>query len=191
MNLQKMVKTSIFSALAFIIMLIEFPLFIFPDFLKIDFSDVIALFIGYSIGPLWGVLVELIKNLLHLIITKTMGIGEMANFLVGSVFVFVASSIYIRHKTKKVAVISLLISTVVFSLWAGILNYYVLLPLYENALKFPISEIVKISSKFNNLIVDKVTLVLYSIIPFNLIKGSLISIVTFILYKRVSNILKR
>jgi len=190
MNLQKMVKTSIFSALAFIIMLIEFPLFIFPDFLKIDFSDVIALFIGYSIGPLWGVLVELIKNLLHLIITKTMGIGEMANFLVGSVFVFVASSIYIRHKTKKVAVISLLISTVVFSIWAGILNYYVLLPLYENALKFPISEIVKISAKFNNLIVDKVTLVLYSIIPFNLIKGSLISIVTFILYKRVSNILK-
>lgn len=78
-----------------------------------------------------------------------------------------------------------------FSIWAGILNYFVLLPLYEKALKFPITEIVKLAAKFNSLITDKFTLVLFSIIPFNLIKGAIISIVTFVLYKRLSKIVKR
>lgn len=188
---KNLIKISIFGALAFVVMLIEFPLGIFPDFLKLDFSDSIALIISFALGPLPGVAVELLKNLLHLFVTKTAGIGEFANFMIGGCFVFVAGYIYSKKRTKKGAILALAISTIVFSVWAGILNYFVLLPLYEKALKFPITEIVKLAAKFNSLIVDKFTLVLFSIIPFNLIKGAIISLVTFALYKRLSKIVKR
>jgi len=129
-----------------------------------------------------GVAVEFLKNVLHLFVTKTAGIGELANFMIGGCLVFVAGYIYNKNRTKKGAILALALSTLVFSIWAGILNYFVLLPLYEKALKFPITEIVKLAAKFNSLITDKFTLVLFSIIPFNLIKGAIISIVTFILF---------
>ncbi|WAM32953.1 ECF transporter S component [Caldicellulosiruptor morganii] len=188
---KNLIKISIFGALAFVIMLIEFPLGIFPDFLKLDFSDSIALIISFALGPLSGVAVELLKNLLHLFVTKTAGIGEFANFMVGGCFVFIAGYIYSYNKTRKGAILSLIVSTIAFSIWAGILNYFVFLPLYEKVLKFPVTEVVKLAAKFNRLITDKFTLILFSIIPFNLVKGAVISIVTFALYKRLSKIVKR
>lgn len=190
-ELKNLVKVSIFGALAFVVMLIEFPLGIFPEFLKLDFSDCIALIISFALGPAWGVGVEFLKNVLHLFVTKTAGIGEFANFMIGGFFVYIAGYIYAKNRTKRGAAVALIISTIAFSVWAGLLNYFVLLPLYENALKFPISEIVKIASKVNGLVTDKFTLILFSIIPFNLVKGTIISVVTFVLYKRLSKIVKR
>lgn len=96
-----------------------------------------------------------------------------------------------RIELKKGAAVALIISTIAFSIWAGLLNYFILLPLYEKALKFPISDIVKIAAKVNGLVTDKFTLILFSIIPFNLVKGTIISVVTFVLYKRLSKIVKR
>jgi len=190
-ELKNLVKVSIFGALAFVIMLIEFPLGIFPDFLKLDFSDCVALIISFALGPAWGVCVEFLKNVLHLFVTKTAGIGEFANFMIGGFFVYIAGYIYAKNRTKKGAAVALIISTIAFSIWAGLLNYFVLLPLYEKALKFPISEIIKIAAKVNSLVTDKFTLILFSIIPFNLVKGTIISVVTFVLYKRLSKIVKR
>ncbi|ADQ40710.1 hypothetical protein Calkr_1202 [Caldicellulosiruptor acetigenus I77R1B] len=190
-ELKNLVKVSIFGALAFVVMLIEFPLGIFPDFLKLDFSDCVALIISFALGPVWGVGVEFLKNVLHLFVTKTAGIGEFANFMIGGFFVYIAGYIYGKNRTKKGAAVALIISTIAFSVWAGLLNYFVLLPLYEKALKFPISEIVKIAAKVNGLVTDKFTLILFSIIPFNLVKGTVISVVTFVLYKRLSKIVKR
>jgi len=190
-ELRNLVKVSIFGALAFVVMLIEFPLGIFPDFLKLDFSDCVALIVSFALGPVWGVGVEFLKNVLHLFITKTAGIGEFANFMIGGFFVYIAGYIYAKNRTKKGAAVALIISTIAFSVWAGLLNYFVLLPLYEKALKFPISDIVKIAAKVNGLVTDKFTLILFSIIPFNLVKGTIISVVTFVLYKRLSKIVKR
>jgi len=190
-ELKNLVKVSIFGALAFVVMLIEFPLGIFPDFLKLDFSDCVALIISFALGPAWGVGVEFLKNVLHLFVTKTAGIGEFANFMIGGFFVYIAGYIYAKNRTKKGAAVALIISTIAFSIWAGLLNYFVLLPLYEKALKFPISEIIKIAAKVNSLVTDKFTLILFSIIPFNLVKGTIISVVTFVLYKRLSKIVKR
>uniref|UniRef100_A0A7C5Z7X9 Riboflavin transporter n=1 Tax=Caldicellulosiruptor owensensis TaxID=55205 RepID=A0A7C5Z7X9_9FIRM len=190
-ELRNLVKVSIFGALAFVVMLIEFPLGIFPDFLKLDFSDCVALIVSFALGPVWGVGVEFLKNVLHLFITKTAGIGEFANFMIGGFFVYIAGYIYAKNRTKKGAAVALIISTIAFSVWAGLLNYFVLLPLYEKALKFPISDIVKIAAKVNGLVTDKFTLILFSIIPFNLVKGTVISVVTFVLYKRLSKIVKR
>ncbi|ADQ04575.1 hypothetical protein Calow_1012 [Caldicellulosiruptor owensensis OL] len=190
-ELRNLVKVSIFGALAFVVMLIEFPLGIFPDFLKLDFSDCVALIVSFALGPAWGAGVEFLKNVLHLFITKTAGIGEFANFMIGGFFVYIAGYIYAKNRTKKGAAVALIISTIAFSIWAGLLNYFVLLPLYEKALRFPISDIVKIAAKVNGLVTDKFTLILFSIIPFNLVKGTIISVVTFVLYKRLSKIVKR
>ncbi|KMT23359.1 ECF transporter S component [Clostridium cylindrosporum] len=190
MTTEKLVKVSILSAMAFIIMMIEIQLPIFPEFLKIDLSEIPALIGGFAMGPVVGIIIELVKNVLHLLITKTAGIGEMANFIVGASLVFVSSYIYKKNRTKKGAVISLLIGTIVMSIVASLFNYLVLIPLYEVVLKFPISAIVAMSAKVTSAIVNLETLVLFSILPFNLLKGAVVSIVVFLIYKKVEPIIK-
>lgn len=191
-NLSKLVKISLLSAMAFILMFFEFPIPLFPDFLKIDFSDIPALLGAFSMGPLAGVVIELIKNILHLIIkNQTAGVGELANFVVGAAFVLIAGLIYRNQKTKKSAFVGLGIGIISMAIVASVFNYFVLLPLYETVLHFPISAVVAMSSKVNGAIIDVKTLITYSIFPFNLLKGIVVSIVTLIMYKKVSPILHK
>lgn len=187
---EKLVKTSILSAIAFVVMMIEFPIPIFPEFLKIDLSDIPALIGGFSMGPIAGVAIELIKNVLHLFTTKSAGIGEFANFIVGAAFVFISATIYKKSKTKKNAMFSLAAGTVVMSVLAGFVNYFILIPLYEKVLNFPISAMIELASKITSVVVNLETLILFSIVPFNLLKGIIVSIVVFFLYKKVEPILK-
>lgn len=187
---ERLVKTSILSAVAFIIMMIDFPLPIFPEFLKIDLSDIPALIGAFAMGPVVGVIIELVKNILHLLVTKTAGIGEVANFIVGSTFVFVSAYIYSKNKTKKTAIISLVIGTVSMAIVAGLMNYFILIPLYESALKFPISAMIGAAASINSVITNLETLVLFSIVPFNVLKGAIVSIVVLLIYKKVEPIIK-
>jgi len=189
---QKLTKISILAAAAYLIMFLEFPLPLFPDFLKIDLSDVPALFAAFAFGPIFGVVVEALKNLLHLITKSggTLGIGEFANFIVGSSLVYTAGALYKRDKTKKGAVLSLISGVLVMTVVASVANYYVFLPLYEKVLHFPIKAVVEITSKVNKAVVDLNTLIVYSIMPFNLIKGTIASIVTFVLYKKLHSVIK-
>lgn len=190
MSTHKLVKVSILSAIAFIVMMIEFPLPIFPEFLKIDLSDIPALIGGFAMGPLVGVVIELVKNVLHLLVTKTAGIGEIANFIVGAVFVFTSAKIYSGNRTKKGAAISLLVGTIAMSIVACFLNYFVLIPLYETALNFPISAMIGMANSITGMVSNLLTLVLFSILPFNLLKGIIVSIVVFLIYKKVETIIK-
>lgn len=190
MSTEILVKVSILSAMAFIIMMIEFPLAIFPEFLKIDLSDIPALIGGFAMGPVVGVIIELVKNVLHLLVTKTVGIGEMANFVCGATFVATSAIIYKRNKTKKTAALALIAGTVIMSIVASIFNYFVLIPLYESALHFPISGMIAAAASITSLVVDLKTLVLFSILPFNLLKGFIVSIVVFLIYKKVEPIIK-
>lgn len=187
---ERLVKTSILSAVAFIIIMIDFPLPIFPEFLKIDLSDIPALIGAFAMGPVVGVIIELIKNILHLLVTKTAGIGEVANFIVGSTFVFVSAYVYSKNKTKKTAIISLVIGTVSMAIVAGLMNYFILIPLYESALKFPISAMIGAAASINSVITNLETLVLFSIVPFNILKGVIVSIVVLLIYKKVEPIIK-
>lgn len=191
-NLSKMIKISILSAIALILMFFEFALPIFPDFLKIDLSEVPVLIGAFALGPLSGILIELMKNLLHFVIkSQTAGIGEMANFLVGCSFVLPAAYIYSKNKTRKGAMVGLLLGVVIMVISASLLNYFVLLPLYEKVLGFPISAIVEWASKVNKNIKDVNSLIVYSIAPFNLLKGTFASLITILIYKRVSPILHK
>lgn len=188
-NLNKLIKISLMGVIAFVIMFLEFAIPIFPSFLKIDISDIPAIITGFALGPIAGVAVELVKNILHLFRTSTSGIGELANFLVGSAFVFPAAYLYSKKKDKKTAIMGMMIGTISMAVVGGIANYYILLPFYSNFI--PIEAIVGMAAAVNSLVVDLKTLILYAIIPFNLVKGIVLTLITIPVYKKVSKVLHR
>jgi len=188
-NLNKLIKISLMGVIAFVIMFLEFAIPIFPSFLKIDISDIPAIITGFALGPIAGVAVELVKNLLHLFRTSTGGIGELANFLVGSAFVFPAAYIYSKKKDKKTAIIGMIVGIASMTVVGAIANYYILLPFYSNFM--PIEAIVGMAAELNNLVVDIKTLILYAIIPFNVVKGIVITLLTIPIYKKVSTVLHK
>lgn len=184
-----MVKVAILGAIAFGVMLVQFPIPIFPAFLKIDLSDVVALIGGFAIGPIAGVTVQLIKVLLHFVIrTSTGGVGELANFIIGASFVFPAAFIYHMKKDKKHALIGVFIGTVTMTVAGALANMYILIPFYANIL--PIEVIINMGTIINSRITDVPSLVLYGITPFNIFKGVIISLVTMLIYKKISPLLK-
>jgi riboflavin transporter FmnP len=192
-TLSKLIKVSVLSAMAFILMLLEFPLPIFPSFLKIDFSDLPALLGAFAMGPIAGIVIEFMKNLLNVAIqgSATALIGEAANFVVGAAFVGVAGLVYQRSKTRKNAVISLSAGIVAMVLVASVANYFVFLPLYEKVLHFPVVAMVEAGKAVFKGVTDFNTFVAYSIALFNLFKGFIVALITFITYKKLSPILHR
>lgn len=191
-KLNKLIKISLLSAIAFLLMFIEFGLPIFPSFLKVDISDLPALVGAFALGPVAGVAIEFLKNILHLVFRNdTMGVGELANFLVGAILVFTAGMLYKRKKTKNNALFSVIIGTIAMTIGAAILNYFVFLPLYETVLHFPIKAVVEMGKAINPNIKDLNTFIVWSIIPFNLLKGVIVSGITLLMYKRISPILHK
>lgn len=184
-------KTAILGVVAFVIMTVEFPLPMFAPFLKIDFSDVPAMLAGFALGPSAGVMVEVIKNLLHSFRSETAFIGEAANLLTGILLVVPAAWIYSRGKSKKSAVIGLIAGTFIMAVGMSFANYYVIVPLYQKLLNIPTTAIVAMGSQVNQHIVDLRTLVVFSILPFNIIKGIMVTIVTVLIYKKLSPVLHR
>ncbi|SHI39692.1 ECF transporter S component [Lutispora thermophila] len=173
-KLQLTTKIGILSAFAFLLYLIEFPLPLFPSFLKIDLGDLPAIIGAFALGPWVGVAIELIKNIIHLFVrSSTGGIGEVGNFLTGSSYVLAAGYIYMRNKSKKTAVVGLITGTIVMALAMCVFNFFILIPVFTNS---PVST-------------ENIPLILTAILPFNLIKGVILSVITLLLYKSLSPIL--
>lgn len=186
MNLRKSITIALMGVLSFIIMFLEFPLPIFPEFLKIDLSDIPGIIVGFAFGPLSGVAVELVKNILHLMRTTTGGVGELANFIVGSAFIIPAALIYRKRQTTPAMITGFVLGTLSMALVGAIANYYILIPFYQNFM--PLEAIIGMAAAVNALVVDLKTYILYVVIPFNVIKGVAISILTALVYKRVSSV---
>ncbi len=144
-------------------------------------------------GPIAGMIIEAVKNLLHALIrgTQTGGVGELSNFIVGSALAVPAGLVYLRQKTKKGAVKGLVVGVLAMAVVASFSNYFLVLPLYQKVLGMPLEVIVESSSKVNSAIVDLRSLIIYGILPFNLVKGTAVSIVTALLYKRLSWLLRK
>ena len=170
------VKVGVFSAIAFVLQVIGSLMGIkVAGFLEVEVSDLPAIIISFAVGPWAGVCVELIKNLLHCMISSTGFVGEAANFAVNGVFVLVCGMIYKRNRTKNGAVIALAAATVVMSA-AGILtNLYIMLPLYMPAWSFA----------------EKISFIMSVMVPFNLCRGAVLSVITMLIYKKISTFLKR
>jgi len=180
------------AAIAFVLMLFEIPLPFAPSFYEIDFSEVPVLIGCFSMGPLAGVLIELVKIILNLCIngTVTAGVGELANFVIGCALVLPAAFIYKRKKTKKGAIIGLVTGTLFMTISGCFINAYVMLPTYAKAFGMPIEALVEMGSAVNASITDLLTFVMFAVVPFNLLKGVLVSIIVLLIYKKISPILK-
>lgn len=187
-NVRILTMTAVLSAISFVLAFFEFPVPLSPSFARMDLSDLPALIGAFAYGPMSGILIELVKNALQFLTSSTGGIGELANFIMGSSFVVTAGLIYKLHKTKRTALIACLVASVVMGITAAIVNYFILLPVFEAFM--PLDQLIASFGEFIPFIKTKLDVVLFNAFPFNLLKGIGISIVTMLLYKRLTPILK-
>lgn len=188
-----LVKIAMLSAVAVVLMLFDFPLPFLPPFYKLDFSEVVVLIGGFALGPLAAAIIEFVKIILNLLIngTDTFFVGEFANFLIGCSFTVPAAYFYQKHKTKMAAMKGLVVGTVLMCLVGGLMNAFVLLPVFAWAYQMPMSGLIEMGSKLNASITNLTTFVFLATTPLNLIKGILSSSIVLLIYKRLSSILKK
>ena len=184
---------AIFSAMAGVLMLVEIPLFFAPGFYKMDLSELPVLICTFYLGPVAGVVAELIKVLIKLLLkgTSTAFVGDFANFAVGCSFVLPASLVYHARPNRKSALWGMLAGTLVMTVFGSAFNALYLLPKFAELFGMPLDVIVGMGTKVNAAIIDVPTLVLFAVVPFNLLKGLIVSLLTFLLYKRISPLLHK
>lgn len=129
-------------AVAFVLQFIEFSIPLIPSFVKLDLSDLPALLGTFSLGPVYGVVIQLVKNLLHLPFGSSAGVGELSNFLLGSLFVLVAGLVYRRHKSRRSALWGSLLGALLMALVSLPSNYFVVYPAYEVLYGLPMTGII-------------------------------------------------
>lgn len=190
-NTRAVAVSAVCGGLGFVLMLLEFPLpFIIPSFIKLDFSEIPALISAFAFGPLYGILVCAIKNLLHLFVTTSAGVGELSNFILGAIFVGTAGIFYSKLHNRKGALIGSLVGAFIMSLISVFTNYFLVYPAYVVIYGMPMDAIIgmykALFSAADNLIK---ALIIFNF-PFNLAKGVLQAAVCFAVYKRISPILK-
>ena len=188
LSIRTMTSIAVLSAVAFVLAFFEFPVPLSPSFARMDLSDFPALIGAFAFGPIAGILIELVKNLLGLFSSATSGVGELANFLMGASFVAAAGLIYKLHKTKATALVGGIVGSVVMGIVAAFANYFILLPLFEQFM--PVDQIIVSFGEFLPFIKTKLDVVLYNAFPFNLLKGLVITAFTKLIYKRIRPLLK-
>ena len=189
------VQIAMLGAIAGVLMNLEFPLpFLAPSFYQLDFSEIPVLVGSFAMGPVAGVLTELVKILVHLVTkgTMTAGVGDVANFIFGCTYVVPAGIIYRMHgkKSRKHAVAGMAAGIVLTTVTACFMNVFVLLPAYGKAFGMPVSAFVEMGSAVHSVVNGLFSFALLILVPFNLFKYTLTSVIVFIVYKRIRVVLK-
>lgn len=191
---RKIAMIGMFSAIASVLMLFEFPLPFAPAFYKLDFSELPILVGTFAFGPAAGVMMEFIKIVLKLFIkgTTTVFVGDLANFVVGCSFILPASVVYVFHKNKKSAVIGCIAGTLVMTIFGTAFNAIYLLPAFSKLYGMPLDSILEMGSAINPLVTKGsiVSFVAVCVAPMNLLKGVVVSVITLLIYKPLSPIIK-
>ncbi|MBR3128222.1 MAG: ECF transporter S component [Solobacterium sp.] len=190
-SVRALTKIAVLSAVAFVLMYFDFPLPFIPSFYKLDFSETAVMVGGFAMGPGAACAIEGLKILLKILFkgTDTAYVGELANFLIGCAYVLPASFLYRNKKTKQQALIGLVAGTLCMTAVGVIINYAVLLPAYSFFYQLPMDVLIGMGTALIPAITDKLTFVLLATTPFNIIKGILVSVLTVLLYKRISPLL--
>ncbi len=189
-KLYSLTASALLGAVGFVLMAIEISVPIMPAFIKLDFSELPALIASFAYGPFYGAAVCLIKNLMHLFITNTAGVGELANFLMGVFFVVPAGMIYSKMKNRNGALIGSLVGAAVMGVACVFINLFITYPIYYKIL-IPESAILgmykallpSVDSIFESLLIFN--------LPFTFAKGALVSVICFLIYKKISPVLKK
>lgn len=189
---KELVIISLLSGLSYVLMLIHLP-FKYLGFLEIEFSDIPAAFAALQYGPLAGVFVELIKNLIKAATATTTGwVGELANFIVSAAYIAPVGILYKIKKSEKsktgswYIIMTFAVGTISMAIAGGLLNYYVTVPLFAK-LFGGMDTVVGAASGHMSAIKDLKTLVLIGITPFNILKGATISVIGYYTYKYLRN----
>ena len=191
-NTRYITQIAAMSAVAGVLMMFEVPLWFAPGFYKMDLSDLPALIGGFAMGPLAGMLIELFKVIISIVLggTSTFFVGETSNFIIGCSFVVPASIVYKHMRSRKGAYSGMLIGTVILASVGSAMNAFVLIPAYVKILGLPMEQIVAMGTAVNPAITSLSTLVLFAVVPFNLLKGVLVSLITALIYKKIRILIK-
>lgn len=187
-HLRKITVTAILAALSSALMFISFSVPLMPSFIKLDFSELPALIASFSLGPMYGVCVVLVKNLVNVFFTTTGGVGELSNFILGAVFVFCAGMIYKKKKCRSYALIGAVVGSFLMAAISLISNYYVVYPIYQNFM--PLEAIMGLYQAIYPGVKNLWQALLVFNVPFTFIKGMLNTLITFVIYKKISPIIK-
>lgn len=178
--------SAMLAAVATVLQYIEFAVPLMPSFIKMDLSDLPALIGSFAMGPLYGVLIALVKNLIHLLVSQSGGVGELSNFLLAAVFVFPAGLIYQKNKSKKGAFLGALAGAVIMAVLCVPINYFIVYPVYTAFM--PMETIIALYQAINPAIEDGNLLqcLLFFNVPFTFVKAMLSVGISFLIYKPLS-----
>ena len=181
--------TAMLAAVATILMYMEFPIPIMPAFIKMDISELPALIASFAYGPLSGIAVCLIKNLIKLPSTSTAAVGELFNFVMGALFVGVAGIVYKKNKTRKGAIIGAVAGALIMALVSLPYNYFVVYPAYVVMYHLPLEAIIGMYQAINPNVSGLLACLVTFNVPFTFAKGMVDALLCFLIYKPLSPIL--
>lgn len=186
---RKIAVTAVFGALSAMLMFLEFSVPLVPEFIKFDFSDLPALIAAFAYGPLSGVVICLIKNVIHLMFSGTLGVGELSNFILSGAYAAVAGLVYRRHKTRKGALAGALSGAAASAVLSVFSNYFLVYPLYAKLL-MPVEAILGLYRTVMPGVQNLFEALVIFNLPFTFVKGVLVAAVCFAVYKPLHPILK-
>lgn len=192
MRVKKIAFIGLMGAVSAVLMLFRFPLPFMPPFLSFDFSGLMEMLGGFMFGPMAAVCIIIVKIMLQLVMqgSFSLGTGELQNLILSCAYVLPALIIYHRSKSKKMAVAGMAVSSVFVAVVAVFTNLYLIIPFYVKLFGMSMDDIIAMCSTVNPAMKNAVTMALFGILPFNLIKYGVTSLITFIIYKRLSKVIK-
>ena len=192
LSTRKVAMIGMFSAISAILMILEIPVFFAPGFYKFDFSELPALIGAFAFGPVAGVMIEFVKIIIKLLFkgTSTAFVGELANFIVGCSLLLPASVIYLFRKNKKTAIAACIVGTLCMTVVGTLFNAVYLLPKFAQMFGMPMEAIIEMGTAINPHITSVTSLVMMAVAPLNILKGGAVSLITILIYKKLSGILK-
>ena len=191
-NTRYLVQVAMLAAAGSVLMMWDFPLWFLPPFYKIDLGEIPVIIGSLAMGPVAGILIAFLKNIIKIITqsSSTAGIGELANFVIGCALIIPPGIMYKIKRSRKNAMIGLVIGILSMSIIGGLFNAFLLLPFYAAAYNMPMSTLIGMGSAVNKWITDLPTFIIFAVVPFNIIKGTIVTIICAFLYKPISPILK-
>ena len=190
-NVRKITACAMLTAVAIVLQYVEFSVPVMPAFIKLDFSDLPELIGALAYGPVAGIVIALLKNLIHLPMTGSGCIGELSNFILGAIFAGIAGLIYKKNKTKKGALIGGIVGSLAMAVVSVFTNYFIVYPLYYTVLNFPEPAVLGMYQVLLPSVKNIFEALLIFNLPFTFVKGVIVVAMTMLIYKPISPFLHK
>lgn len=190
-NVRKITSCAMLTAVAVVLQFVEFAIPVMPSFIKLDFSDLPEIIGAFAYGPVAGVVIALVKNIIHLPMSGSGCIGELSNFILGAIFASVAGLIYKKNKTKKGALIGGIAGSLAMALVSVVTNYFIVYPLYYTVLNFPEPAVLGMYQVLLPSVKNIFEALLIFNLPFTFIKGLIVVLMSMLIYKPLSPFLHK